>query len=566
MLGLLHIENIAVIQKTDIDFREGFNVLTGETGAGKSIIIDSIGALLGERTSRDLIRSGERFASVSGWFTSVGEGAKRILSEAGAEESPDGTLSIERRLYADGRNICRANGSPISLSALKELGNELVSIHGQHDSRILLDPAVHINILDGFADNKDLLDAYSRELAKLKAIRKKQKAVLSDSDERERRRSILEFQINELESANLSPGEYEELEKDRKLMRDSEKLASALKCASGELSGDDSSVSEKLSTAASFVRVVGDTLGDELALVANALEEAAIAVRDCAETVDKALSNLNFSERDIDKLEDRLSALTSIRKKYGGSVESAIEYLNSAREELDSLENSEEVAKNLEEEYRVQYAVTLDRAQKLSKSRVDAARRLEEAVCGELEYLCMAGAKFKVQTELRQRDGRTIFGNDGIDIAEFYLAANRGEGFRPLARSASGGELSRVMLAMCTAGGQLSPDTVIFDEIDAGISGIAASRVADRLSRLSAERQVLCVTHLSQLAAAATAHFLIRKGNEGDRTFTSVTELDREGRISEIARINAGEGFSDAIRLAAAEQLDAAKKRTGGLI
>ncbi|MBQ1955431.1 MAG: DNA repair protein RecN [Clostridia bacterium] len=565
MLGLLHIENIAVIQKTDIDFREGFNVLTGETGAGKSIIIDSIGALLGERTSRDLIRSGERFASVSGWFTSVPSGAKRILSEAGAEESPDGTLSIERRLYADGRNICRANGSPISLTTLKELGAELVSIHGQHDSRILLDPAVHINILDGFANNKDLLDAYSCELAKLKAIRKKQKAVLSDSDEKERRRSVLEFQINELESANLSPGEYEELEKERKLMRDSEKLASALKCAAGELSDDDSTVAERISSAASFVRTVGDALGEDLALAANALEEAAIAVRDCAETVDKALSNLNFSERDIDKLEDRLSSLTSIRKKYGGSIEAAIEYLNSSREELDSLENSEEVAKALEEEYRAQYAVTLDRAQKLSQNRSDAARKLEEAVCGELEYLCMAGAKFKVQTELRQRDGRTIFGNDGIDIAEFYLAANRGEGFRPLARSASGGELSRVMLAMCTAGGQLSPDTVIFDEIDAGISGIAASRVAERLARLSAEKQVLCVTHLSQLASAANSHFLIRKGSDGERTTTSVSELDREGRISEIARINAGEGFSDAIRAAAAEQLDSAQKRTGEL-
>ncbi len=564
MLGLLHIENIAVIQKTDVDFRRGFNVLTGETGAGKSIIIDSIGALLGERTSRDLIRSGERFAAVSGWFSDIGHRARAILSEAGAEEAPDGSLSLERRLYADGRNVCRANGSPISLALLKELGAELVSIHGQHDSRVLLDPNVHIRILDSYADNGALLAEFSAELSKLKSIRRRQKAVLTEDSERERRRSILEFQVNELESANLVPGEYEELEKSRKLMRDSEKLANALKCAAGELGGDESNVAERLSSAASFVRAVGDLLGEDIAAAAITLEEAAINVRDCAETVDMALGNLNFSERDIDRLEDRLAALSSIRKKYGGSIEAAMEFLENARAELDGLENFEEAARELEEAYRAQYDITMSRAQALSESRRIASQRLEEAVCGELEYLCMAGAKFKVQLTPRQRDGRTIFGNDGIDTAEFFLAANRGEGFRPLARTASGGELSRVMLAMCTAGGQkgISPDTVIFDEIDTGISGIAASRVADRLANLACERQVLCVTHLSQLAAAAGTHFLIRKASIGDRTVTDVAELDREGRISEIARINAGEGFSEAIRIAAAEQLDAALKRT----
>lgn len=568
MLGLLHIENIAVIQKTDVDFREGFNVLTGETGAGKSIIIDSIGALLGERTSRDLIRSGERFAAVSGWFTAPGEKAEKILAEAGAELSPDGTLSLERRLYADGRNVCRANGSPISLATLKELGACLVSIHGQHDSRVLLDPAVHIGILDGFAANADLKSAYSAELAKLKDIRKRQKAVLSDAGERERRASILEFQINELESAALMPGELEELEKSRKLMRDSEKLASALKCAAGELGDEENSVSERLASAAGFVRTVGDALGEEMAAAAAALEEAALTVRDCAERVDIALENLNFSERDIDRIEDRLAALSSIRKKYGGSIESAIEYLDSAKDELASLENYEDAAKALEEEYRAQYEITLAAAKNLSANRASAAKKLEAAVCGELEYLCMAGAKFRVQLDPRQRDGRVIFGNDGIDVAEFFLAANRGEGFRPLARSASGGELSRVMLALCTAGGSEdnSPGTLIFDEIDTGISGIAASRVADRLARLARDTQVLCVTHLSQLAASASAHFLIRKGAVGDRTVTEVTELDREGRISEIARINAGEGFSEAIRAAAAEQLASAARRTEELL
>lgn len=567
MLGLLHIENIAVIRKTDVDFREGFNVLTGETGAGKSIIIDSIGALLGERTSRDLIRSGERFASVSGWFTSPGARAKAILAASGAEESPDGSLSLERRLYADGRNICRANGSPISLQALRELGAELVSIHGQHDSRVLLDPAVHIRILDSFAGNSELLARFGRELSALKRIRSRQKAVLSDAGERERRRSTLEFQINELESANLVPGEYEELEKSRKLMLESAKLSNALACAVGELGNDESSVSERLFNAAGFVRAAGDFLGEEVSSAAARLEESAINVRDCAETLERALGALNFSERDADRLEDRLAALSSIRKKYGGSVEAALEYLENARNELDGLENFEDTAKELEEEYRAQYVLTLDAAEKLSSQRRAAAEKLEKAVCGELEYLCMAGAKFSVRLGTRTRDGRTIFGSDGIDTAEFFLAANRGEDFRPLARSASGGELSRVMLALCTAGGQssASADTVIFDEIDTGISGVAASRVADRLSLLSRERQVLCVTHLSQLAAAADSHFLIRKGQENDRTLTNVTELDREGRISEIARINAGEGFSDAIRLAAAEQLDAAALRRSAL-
>ena len=566
MLGLLHIENIAVIRQADVDFRPGLNVLTGETGAGKSIIIDAIGALLGERTSRDLIRTGERFASVSGWFSGVGGRAAAILADADVELT-DGELSLERRLYADGRNVCRANGSPIPLSVLKELGACLVSIHGQHDSRVLLDPAVHIGILDGFAGVGELFRRYVGELSRLKAIRARQRAVLSDAGEIQRRRDTLTFQINELESAALVPGEYEELERARARMRDAERLANAVACALGELTGDERTAAEKLARAAGFVRAAGDALGPEVTAAAAALEDAAASVRDCEAVLDAAQESLNFSERDADRLEDRLALLSSLRKKYGGTTEAALAFLDAARAELDGLENLEQTAARLDGEYRAQYAVTLSAAQELSAARQDAARRLEAAVDAEFGFLCMPGARFSVRLGARTRDGRTLLGNDGIDTVEFYLAANRGEDARPLARSASGGELSRVMLALCTVGGSGGPsaDTMIFDEIDAGISGIAAGRVADRLARLAAERQILCVTHLSQIAAAADAHFAIRKEEENGRTLTRVSELDRGGRIAELARINAGEGFSEAIRAAAAEQLDDSARRKKGL-
>ncbi len=561
MLGLLHIENIAVIAAADIEFRRGFNILTGETGAGKSIIIDAICALMGERTSRDIIRTGEKSALVSGVFSGIGPEIAAKARSLGHEPEEGGVLQLSRQVYADGRNICRINGRLVSLAELKELGSALVRTHGQHDTKILLESSEHIGILDAYAGCGDLLEEYTALLASLKDIRNRQRKILTDTGEKERRLEMLRYQINEIEASAIKPDEDEELTKRKKKAQSAEKTVKNLNAALSLLNGQqDGSVAENLENAARALAEISNLCGKSIDDASKALYDMSYAVKDYAEAVGAELSEYDFSEKELDDIEERLSQLNMLKRKYGGSLESVLEYLEKAKKEVSDIEISDELMQRLTEEYDIQYKKTIAAAKKLSEKRKASAAELEKAVNAELRYLCMEGARFSVVFNEKRRDGRVIFGSDGIDIVEFYIAANKGEKPRPLAKCASGGELSRIMLAINTVSNRGEAETLIFDEVDAGISGIAASRVADRLANLAREKQVLCVSHLSQLAAMADTHFLIRKAQADGRTQTYVSELDFDGRVREIARINGGENYSQATMTAAAEQLKTAER------
>ncbi len=556
MLGLLHIENIAVIESADIEFRQGFNLLTGETGAGKSIIIDSISALMGERTSRDIIRTGEKSALVAGVFVDIGVGAATKISAMGHKLEDDGSLHISRQVHADGRNVCRINGKPAPLSSLRELGSLLIKTHGQHDSKALLDSSSHIVMLDDYAENAELLLEYTESLEKLKEIRKEQRSVLTDIGEKERNLEMLRFQINEIESSNLHAGEDKELEERRKMVRASENVVKHLSAALEMLrpeNGDGTAV--RLESAAHSMEMVADVAFGNVSSTANELRDLAFRAADCAEVISSKLSEFEFSEQELDEIESRLSHINMLKRKYGGDVDAVLAYLENARQQELTIETADEVAEKLAADYARQYEMTIELATALSKNRKSAAKAMADGVNNELEYLRMQGACFSVEFESRQRNGRMLLGKDGFDIVEFYIAPNLGEAGKPLAKSASGGELSRIMLAIHTISASDDADTLIFDEIDSGISGVAASKVAERLSGLAKKKQVLCVTHLAALAARADAHFLILKKTTAERTTTEVKGLDFEGRAHEIARINSGENITESTLDAARELL-----------
>lgn len=565
MLGLLHIENIAVIAAADIEFRRGFNILTGETGAGKSIIIDSICALLGERTSRDIIRTGEKSALVSGMFHSISPETLEKIRTLGFEPEEGGIFQLSRQVYADGRNLCRVNGRPVSLSELRELGELLVKTHGQNDSRTLLDTSEHIRILDAYAGCDDLIKQYAGLLAKLKDIHARQKQILTDTAEKERRLDMLRFQINEIESSAVKPNEDEELERRKKKAQNAGKIVGGLNTAFSLLKrGAESTLAEDLENASKALSAISGDCGEKVEEVSKALLDMSYNLRDCAAVIRDELSGYDFSEKELNEIEERLFHLNMLKRKYGGSLENMLKFLENAKNELSDLEVSDELMARLAKEYEVQYEKTRAAAQELANRRRAAAAALEKAVNAELEYLCMEGARFSVEFTERRKNGRLIFGSHGTDIVEFYVSANKGEKPRPLAKCASGGELSRIMLAINTVSSDSEAETLIFDEVDAGISGIAASRVAERLSNLAKQKQILCVSHLSQLASMADTHFLISKSVDGGRTKTSVSELDFDGRAREIARINGGENYTQATLTAAAEQLKAACRAKAG--
>lgn len=558
MLGLLHIENIAVIAAADIEFRRGFNILTGETGAGKSIIIDSISALLGERTSRDIIRTGEKSALVSGMFQGIKPKTMEKIKTLGFEPEEGGIFTLSRQVYEQGKNLCRVNGRPVSLSELRKLGSLLVETHGQNDSRTLLDTAEHIRILDAYAGCEDLLEEYTRLLRNLKNIRARQKQILTDTEEKERRLEMLRFQINEIESSAIKIGEDEELEKRKKKVQNAEKIVKGLNTVLSILEGTEGSLTEELENASKALSDISENFGEDIQKASDSLLDLSYNLRDFAKIISSKLSEYDFSERELDNIEERLFHLNMLKRKYGASLENVLGFLENAKKDLSDIEVSDELMARLTKEYELQYEKTRAAAQRLTKKRRDAAENLQKAVRAELEYLCMEGAHFSVEFTERQRNGRIIFGADGTDIIEFYVSANKGEKPRPLAKCASGGELSRIMLAINTVSRDREAETLIFDEVDTGISGIAASRVAERLADIAREKQVLCVSHLSQLASMADTHFLISKTTYGSRTKTSVNELDFNGRTHEIARINGGENYAQATLIAAAEQLRAA--------
>ena len=563
MLQLLHIENIAIIERADISFAHGFNALTGETGAGKSIVIDALGAVLGQRTSRDLIRTGAPKATVSAAFDGV-DAALPALAENGVSPEDDGTLLLQRELTGDGRNVCRANGRPITVAQLRAIGAALLNIHGQHDGTALLDETQHLAYLDRFARMDARLDGYRERYAALAATRREIDALRMDEAEKARRVDMLRHQIAELERAELKEGEEEALAQRRNLLRNAEKFIAAVTEADYCLNGGDEGAG-----AAADIRRAHDALrslrglGDEFVTLSDRLEALYSETYDLAAILRDKRESFDFSPAELDEVEARSDLLYRLKKKYGGTVGEMLDYLARSKDELDRIEYADDRIAQLEEKRNKQKAAVLAAARELSVARRAAAKTLESEILRELRELDMPKVRFAISFTEKEPDA------DGMDEVRFLMSANVGEELKPIHRIASGGELARIMLAMKNVfAAQDSVMTMVFDEVDTGVSGRAAQRVAEKLARVSREKQVLCVTHLPQLAAMADAHFSVEKREENGRTLTHVTELDREARKRELARLTGGERVSETMLQGAEELLEAAEafrnKLTGG--
>lgn len=539
MLAQLFIRNIAVIEKASIDLEKGFTVLTGETGAGKSIIIDAIHAVLGERTSKELVRTGTDSASVSALFTGLDEDTLSLLDRLSLPREEDGSLLIQRDIRLEGRSTCKINGAPATVSMLKQLGPRLVTIHGQHESYELLSPEVHMEYLDSFAGLESLLAEYQAAYRTLRETQRQLEALQTDEGEKARLSDLLHYQIDEIEAANVRVGEREELEAQRELIRNSEKIASALELLRGLLSGDEESegLLAGISQAAAQAGRVAAYL-PELAEASQKLQEAGYLLED----VDAILHGtaVDFDPALQESIEERLDLLYKLGLKYGGSEEKILEYLEDCRIRLHQIEFSDEERERLEAQYETKKAAAIALAKELSEQRKAASKQFISQVKGELAFLNMPGIAF--ETEIQ----RVPLNHMGCDKLQFLVSANKGEPPKPMSKIASGGELSRIMLAIKTVlSGKDKVDTLIFDEVDTGISGAAANKVGQKLKQVSQNRQVLCITHLAQIAALADHHFLISKHVEGERTYTQVQGLDFEGRKREVARIIGGDQVTD---------------------
>ena len=553
MLNELHIENIAVIEKADISFAPGLNVLTGETGAGKSIIIDSIGAVLGERVSRDLVRRGAEKGTVTAVFDA--DCAAAWLEEN--EIDSDGELIIQRRITLDGKSSCRICGTPVTAAQLKELAAMLVDIHGQNDGRQLMDERRHMAYLDSFGHLDGALAAYSAEYDRFSAIKKEMAALSMDEIEKARLSDSLKYQIEELERANIKPGEKDTLSARRDLLRNSEKLTEALDEAFSALyGGDDNAVS--MSQNAAYYAAKAANYAPELEQAANAVNDAAFALADAAETLRDFKDSLDFSPEEYDNIETRLSLLNKLERKYGRTDEELCVYLDECRRKLDDIEYADDRLVKLEKELSAQKAQCVKAAAALSAQRREKAAELERRIVTELRELNMPSVRFAV--EFVPVDNEQGFDASGADKIRFIMSANAGEELGRISKIASGGELSRIMLAMKNVFAENDPvGTMVFDEIDTGVSGIAAQRVAEKLFAVSKGRQVMCVTHLPQIAAMADSHYLIAKHEEGGRTYTEVNGLTREGRRRELARLHGGDFITETTLASAEEQLAAAE-------
>ena len=547
MLRLLHIENIAVIEQAEIVFEDGFNVMTGETGAGKSIVIDAISAILGERAYRDMIRTGTSRAAVRAIFDRVPE--LPWFAENGVPY--DAETDIRRELTADGKNLCRVNGTAVTVGVLRKLGVQLINIHGQHDSAALFDEAQHLTVLDSFAEDEAERAAYAERYEAVRALRREIDRLSMDESEKLRRMESLQYQIDELTKAHLRPGEEEELEARRKLMQNAEKLSDGLHEASACLDGDsqtDGAATLLGQAERALARLA--RIDDQLAPLQETVADLMYRVRDCAEQVAEQVDALSFSEAELDDVEQRLDILHRLHRKYGPTCEEMLAYLEKAKNELDEIEFSSDRVEQLKKKLRAAEQTAQEAALVLRERRKRAGEQLSARICSELAELDMKKVEFScvfTETELTPL---------GADAVAFYMTANAGEALKPLSKVASGGELARIMLALKNVLAERDRvPTLIFDEVDTGVSGRAAQRVAEKLLAVSRTKQVLCVTHLPQLAALADTHFRIAKREADGRTYTSVTPLDFEGRRQELARIIGGASITETTLQSAGEML-----------
>ena len=547
MLSLLHIENIAVIECADISFDKGFNVLTGETGAGKSIVIDAISAVLGQRAYRDMIRTGADKASVRAVFTDV---PKLSWFEENAVDYDPETI-VQREIFLDGKNVCRVNGTLVTVSILHKLGVQLINIHGQHDSATLFDESNHLAYLDSFAENGDLFVAYSQNYANVIKIRNEIQRMSMDESEKIRRMETLRYQIEEIERAELEIGEDEVLEQRRKLLQNAEKLSSGINAAVEALyGGEDTDGASALMAEAERELSRLARLTDGFSDLHSRVTDLMYQVQDVAEELLSTRDELSYSDEELDKIESRLDIIHRLRRKYGATCEDILAYLDKAKQELDEIEFADDHLEKLKSKCAQAEKEAMTAARMLRDSRVKASTELSKLILAELAQLDMPKVQFSCQfTE-------TDLGANGIDTVAFYMSANAGEALKPLSKVASGGELARIMLAMKNVlAEQDQVNTLIFDEVDTGVSGRAAQKVAEKLRSVSKNKQVLCVTHLPQLAALASTHFLISKEERGGRTYTTVTPLDLDGRKRELARIIGGANITDTTLKSAEEML-----------
>ncbi|MBQ7961230.1 MAG: DNA repair protein RecN [Clostridia bacterium] len=550
MLSNLKIENIAIIDSASIDFENNFNCLTGETGAGKSIIIDSINAVLGEKTSRELIRTGESKATVSAFFTDVSDRVLQELETAGIEPENDRTLSVSRIMTKDGRNNCRINGNTVTVSMLKKIGLSLINIHGQSDNQELMSSELHYTFIDAVADNKNLYEDYYDSFCKLNEIKHSISEISIDEARKARQTDLLTHQIDELKKAAIRVGEKDELTERKTVINNSQRLLSSLNEAYAALSGSDefsgavSMLFDAARALADVSRIVPDT-----AVMAETLNDIAYTADSYLSDISNLIDNSMYDEREIADIEERLDVIYRMSKKYGETEEEMLEFLDKCEKELHNITYSDELLEELNRQLEVQTAITRQKAEILSQSRKTAAEDFEKKIMKELSFLDMPDTVFKVQFR------STDFSETGIDDIEFLISANKGEELKPLAKIASGGELSRIMLAIKSVlADKDETDTLIFDEIDAGVSGRAAGKIALKLNDVSKHRQVLCITHLPSIAAFADNHMLISKKVSGEKTYTSVTPLDFDSRVAEIARIIGG-NENDKAHLESARQL-----------
>ena len=553
MLELLHIENIAIIEAADIEFAPGFNALTGETGAGKSIVIDSLSAVLGQRTSRELIRTGAEKAFVSAAFSGT---VPELTETLGIQPEADGTLLLQREIQTDGKNVCRVNGRPVTVGQLRALGARLLNIHGQHDGQQLLDEEQHIVYLDSFGKTEALINAYTEKYKHFTDIRRQISALQMDEAEKARRVDTLQYQIEELRRAKLKPGEEEELTARRGMLRNAEKFLDAVAGADYALNGDDSG-----GGALSALRQAQDALGgvrhldDAFGQLYERLGEAYSEVYDIAATVEDKRGELDVSPGELDRVESRMDLLYRLKKKYGATVEDMLDYQARCEAELAQIEDAGDTLVRLEQALSKAEKAARQAAQALSDARKAAAEQLTAQILTELQQLDMGKIRFAVDFAEKPLD------SDGMDTVRFLMSANVGEELRPIHKIASGGELARIMLAMKNVlSEQDHVGTMVFDEVDTGVSGRAAQKVAEKMARISRRKQVLCVTHLPQLAAMADTHFSVEKGERGGRTYTEVRRLDREQRRQELARLTGGSHVSQTMLDGAEELLVQAEK------
>lgn len=551
MLKSLNIENIAVIEKADIEFSPGLNVLTGETGAGKSIVVDSINAVLGERTSRELVRNGANEAQVTAVFDDINSSVREKLDEFGIED--DDTLVLMRKISDKGKSYCRINGVPCTVSMLRQLGEQLVNIHGQHDSQALLNPDTHYRFLDMFADDKELVSEYSKNFKKLLEVRKKLKSLTADAENNDKQSEMLAYEINELTQADIKIGEIEQLHKRKNIILNSQNISDYLTFILSFFNGDDENNAGAENNIASLYSQ-GETLGEddsEISAIQSRLLSLSDSIAEIKSLAGDKLNSIEYNENELNAIDERLDMYYHLSNKYGTTEQEMINYLNDALSKQNAIADYDEELERLNVQYDEVYSSTVDAAKALSIARSESAKQLENEIKEQLEFLDMPKVKFLV--DFKQGN----LSSTGYDKIEFLISTNLGEPPKPLAKIASGGELSRIMLAIKNIlAAKDTVDTLIFDEVDAGVSGRASRKIGLKLKSVGEVCQVICVTHSAQIASAADNHLLIQKEFKNDKTYTKVVHLDFEQRKRELARIMGGMEITDALLKSAEEMLN----------